>query len=119
VRTTVLTAAAIVAFNLVFPILIANQRPTVLTQSGTISAAAAATSHPQSASVPAWDPVDIELFLDACGQSEPPVVCQCQAQGLQPYYSGEQALAYADKQGRRAVLPPHYKDVLVRCSQGY
>jgi hypothetical protein len=123
VRTPVLAAAAIVGFNLVFPILVANQRPTVLSQSGTISAAAAATSHPESVSVsvsvPAWDQVDVELFVDACGQSEPPVVCQCQVQALQPYYSGEQAQAYAYRQGHRAVLPAHYKDVLVRCSQGY
>ncbi len=124
VRTPLLVVAAIVGFNLVFPILVANQRPTVLTQSGAISAGVAAAEPrvPVASVVPAWDPVDVELFVGSCTQSEPPVVCQCQAQALQPFYSGEQALAYADQQaskGRRAALPQHYKDVLVRCSEGY
>ncbi len=124
VRTPLLVVAAIVAFNLVFPVLVANQRPTVLTQSGAISAGVAAAEPriPVSSTVPAWDPVDVELFVGSCTQSEPAQVCQCQAQALQPYYSGEQALVYADEEaskGSRAVLPTHYKDVLVRCSEGY
>lgn len=121
-RTTLLVIAGIVSFNLAFPILVANQRPTVLTQSGTISAAAAATRLPEPGSVATWDLVDVDLFVRSCTESEPASVCHCQALALQPFYSGEQALAYADEQasrGRRAVLPTRYKDVLVRCSQSY
>jgi hypothetical protein len=120
VRTPVLVVAAVVVFNVVFPKLVANERPTVLSQSGTISVGSGIPRDPAAGPVPAWDQVDVELFMDSCGHSEPPQVCQCQAQALQPYYSGEEALAYADKQGgSRAVLPQRYKDVLVRCSQGY
>lgn len=120
-RTPLLVIAAIVGFNLAFPILVANQRPTVLTQSGIISAAAAPRLAAPSA-VPPWDPVDVDLYVNACTQSEPASVCRCQAQQLQPLYSGEQALAYANQQasdGSRAILPTGYKDTQVRCSEGY
>ena len=81
-------ALAVVGYRAAFPPLIKGKRPTLLPSA---SAPASLVGTSGSGRIVAWDAVDAALFLDSCGTSTPPDVCQCEVARMPSYFAPDVA----------------------------